>query len=89
MIDLYLIMISKIGKGFRFAKREHIWEKRTNGVIIISISISCTAYYFDIYPAEISIFFFLIIGFTHGIARFCHKMEQHYLKDMRHPKSKP
>ncbi len=80
-------MTSKIGKGFRWAKREHIWEKRTNKVIIIAIAISCIVYYFDICPAEISIFLLLIIGFTHGIARFCHKMEQHYLRGMRHPKS--
>jgi len=79
-------MVNRISHGFRWAKREHKWEKRTNGVIILSIGISFSAYYFDIYPTEISISFLLLICFFHGIARFCHKMEQHYLKDMRHPK---
>jgi len=79
-------MTSRISRGFKWAKREHIWEKRTNGVIIVSIGISFSAYYFGIYPSKISLFFLLLIGFFHGIARFCHKMEQHYLKEMRHPK---
>ena len=78
--------MNKIGKGFKWAKREHVWEKRTNVAILIGIICIFSTYYFKIYPAECGIFFIIIIGIIHGTARFCHKMEQHYLKDMRHQK---
>jgi len=78
--------VNKIAKGFRWAKREHIWENHTNKAIVIGLTTTGLGYYYHLYPAELGLSFLLLIGFTHLIARISHKMEQHYLRDMRRGK---
>lgn len=80
--------MNKIGKGFRWAKREHNWENRTNGLMVICLVIVYVAYYYKIYPAEFGVLSITLITVVHMIARLCHRMEQHYLRGMRHPKKK-
>ena len=79
---------SKIGKGFKWAKREHIWETRTNTALIIGVVTVWLAYYTYTFPAEFGLLFITLATVVHAYARLCHKMEQHYLRDMRHPKKK-
>ena len=80
--------MNKIGKGFKWAKREHKWETRTNGLMIICVTLVWLAYHYKTFSAEFGLISVTLISFVHLIARICHKMEQHYLRDMRHPKKK-
>ena len=80
--------MNKIGKGFKWAKREHKWETRTSGLMIICLVNVMLAYHYKIYPAEFGLVSVVLITIVHSIARTCHRMEQHYLRDMRHPRGK-
>jgi len=80
--------MNKIGKGFKWAKREHNWENRTSGLTIICVVIVYIAYHYKLYSAEFGLISVTLITIVHSISRLCHKMEQHYLRGMRHPKQK-
>lgn len=76
-------MVRDVAKGLKWAGREHRWEKRTAYVIIVALIVSCIAYYYWFYPGEIALGSLFLVGIVHGIARLCHRMEQHYLKGTR------
>lgn len=76
-------MSKDFGRGLKWAGKEHRWEKRTNYAIIFALLVVCIVSYYDFYPGEVSIVSIVFIGIVHGIARFCHRMEQHHLKGTR------
>lgn len=73
----------KIAKGFRWAKREHKWENYTNYVIVVGFTTIYMSYHYSIFTAEFALIFITSIAVTHFVARFSHKMEQIYLREMR------
>jgi hypothetical protein len=87
-------IMSKHSIGLKFAGFEHRWEKKTNIAIILGIIVSCLFYYFkwsfmipfigfNVTAVEVALFFLVLIGFCHLIARMGHEGEQHFLKDSR------
>jgi len=84
--------MSKVGTGLKLARVEHNWERKTNIAIVLGLSITCVFYYFrwkfivfniGISASEVGIFFLVIIGICHLIARLGHTGEQHFLKNTR------
>ena len=76
----------------KFAGIEHKWEKITNVFIVVGIIVTFFFYYYDIgfsffdvfvSTGEVGLFFLVLVGICHLIARLGHMGEQHYLKDNR------
>jgi hypothetical protein len=80
--------MSLFGIGLKFASAEHRWERRTNYVIVAGIIVTGLAYYYNfeylsLSASELGLFFLVLIGLVHLIARLSHKGEQFFLKSSR------
>lgn len=78
--------------GLKFAMVEHRWERRTNYVLLIGITVGLGLYYYDLkyvffdFPinsSTSSLFFLCLAGFVHLIARLGHSGEQIAFKSQR------
>jgi len=76
-------MSRDFGRGLKSAGKAQRWERRTNYAIVVALFVNCGTWYCDFYPGEASIVSIVFIGIVHGIARLCHRMEQHHLKGTR------
>ena len=70
--------------GLAFAKIEHRWERRTNYALLLGILIVGFMYYYKMkYLPEVALFFLVLSGFFHLIARVGHSGEQYFFKKRR------
>lgn len=73
---------NRSGLGWGFI--EHRWERRTNYAILGGLVITILSYYIQLDATEqIAIFFFVLIGLFHLIARVSHIVEKRKMKDVR------
>jgi hypothetical protein len=79
----------KMTLGFKFARFEHIWERRTNYALLSGITLVSAMYYINLkmmslpYMVETALFFLGLSCFCHLLARIGHLGEQKLLKKFR------
>jgi len=70
--------------GLGWGLIEHKWERRTNWAILGGIVFSIILYYIDFNATDqVAIFFLVLSGICHSVARISHSIEKRKMKDAR------
>jgi hypothetical protein len=82
---------SKYKRGFSWGRREHKFERITSRLLFVGtlLTTGTVAEYFvlhNYYLVIPTLVIFVIAFFVHLVARFSHKIEKHYMDDLRRGK---